>query len=229
MEIIHKKWQALAKPDGDDEESHLKLARERWKVCRPLIEARMWAAEPLPTTILQLATTWQTSYKKVVYALPLFCFLSTECDPYKFVAPFMPWRIKNIVAVVKLLAVTGELTASGALATRCSNEGLVGTLATADQVSICEALLRLAVHHGASSVSDDWEVFTQAKSMLEDVESLEGREQESNMLRTWVEDPEDPRGAAFFESQVLRPIQTLSTFAVEILESTLDGGSLVKK
>lgn len=229
LEAIHKKWQAIAKPDGDDEESHLKLAKERWKVCRPLVEARMWAAEPLPTTILQLATSWQTSYKKVVYALPLFCFLSTECDPYKFVAPFMPWRIKNIVAIVKLLAVTGELTASGALATRCSHEGLVGTLATADQVSICEALLRLAVHHGSSSVSDDWDVFTQAKSMLEDVESLKGREQESEMLRTWIQDPEDPRGAAFFENQVLRPIQTLSSFAVDILESTLGGESIAKK
>ncbi|KAL2199584.1 hypothetical protein P885DRAFT_74753 [Corynascus similis CBS 632.67] len=229
IEAIYKKWQVLDKPDGDDEKDHLKLAQDRWKLCQPLVEAKMWAIEPLPTTIQQLATNWQTSYKMVVYALPLLCFLSIECDPYKYVAPFMPWRIKNIVAIVKLLAVTGEFTASGALATRCTHEGLVGTLATADQVSICEALLRLAVYHGSSGASEDGDVLKQAKSMLEDVESLEGREQESNLLRAWAKDPQDPEGAAFFENQVLRPIQTLAGFAVKTLEAMLGGKSLVKK
>jgi SET and MYND domain-containing protein len=229
IEAIYKKWHALAKPEGDDEGDHLKLARARWELCRPLVEARMWAVEPLPTTILELATRWQTSYKMVVYALPLLCFLATECDPFKLVAPFMPWRIKGIVAIVKLLAVTGEFTASGALATRCSHEGLVGTLAMADQVSMCEALLRVAVHHGSVGAAEDWEVLQQAKAMLEDVESLQGREQESNMLRAWAKDPEDPEGAAFFENQVLRPINTLASFAVESLEAMLAGKSLVKK
>ncbi|KAK4035270.1 hypothetical protein C8A01DRAFT_18046 [Parachaetomium inaequale] len=229
IETIYKKWQALGNPEGDDEEDHLKLAQARWELCRPLVDARMWAVEPLPTTILQLATSWQSSYKMVVYALPLVCFLSTECDPFKLVAPFMPWRIKGILAIVKLLAVTGEFTASGALATRCTHEGLVGTLAMADQVSMCEALLRLAVHHGSVGASQDWEVLKEARSMLEDLESLVGREQESNLLRAWAKDPEDPEGAAFFENQVLRPINTLSSFAVEALEAMLSGKSLVKK
>lgn len=229
IETIYKKWQSLTTPEGDDEAEHLKLAQARWELCRPLVEAKMWAVEPLPTTILQLATRWQTSYKMVVYALPLLCFLSTECDPYKAVAPFMPWRIKGIVAIIKMLAVTGEFTASGALATRCTHEGLVGTLAMADQVSMCEALLRLAVHHGSIGAAEDWEVLKEAKSMLEDLESLEGREQESTMLRRWAKDPEDPEAAAFLEDQVLRPINTLSSFAVETLEAMLAGKSLVKQ
>jgi SET and MYND domain-containing protein len=229
IETIYKKWQALGNPAGDDEEDHLKLAQARWELCRPLVDARMWAVEPLPTTILQLATSWQTSYKMVVYALPLVCFLSTECDPFKLVAPFMPWRIKGILAIANLLAVTAEFTASGELATRCTHEGLVGTLAMADQVSMCEALLRLAVHHGSVGASEDWEVLKEARSMLEDLESLAGREQESNLLRAWAKDPEDPEGAAFFESQVLRPINTLASFAVEALEAMLGGKSLVKK
>ncbi len=219
----------MPKPEGDDEADHLKLAQARWEVCQPLVEARMWALEPLPTTILELATSWQTSYKMVVYALPLVCFLSTECSPFNLVAPFMPWRIKGILAIVKLLAVTGEFTASGALATRCAHEGLVGTLAMADQVSMCEALLRLAVHQGSIGASENWEVLKEAKSMLADLESLEGREQESALLRTWAKDPEDPEAAAFFESQVLRPIKTLSSFAAETLEAMLGGKALVKK
>lgn len=229
IETIYKKWQSLAKPEDDDEEAHLKLAQARWELCRPLVEAKMWAVEPLPSTIQQLATNWQTSYKMVVYSLPLVCFLATECDPFKLVAPFMPWRIKGILTIVKLLAVTGEFTASGALATRCMHEGLVGTLAMADQVTMCEGLLRLAVHHGSISAAEDWEVLKEAKSMLEDLESLGGREQESNLLQAWAKDPEDPEGAAFFEHQVLRPINTLSSFAVEALEVMLGGESLIKK
>jgi SET and MYND domain-containing protein len=105
----------------------------------------------------------------------------------------------------------------------------VGTLATADQVSMCEALLRLAVHHGSVGAAEDWDVLKQARSMLDDVESLEGREQESALLRAWARDPEDPEGAAFFEKQVLRHINTLASFAPEILEETLGAKSLVKK
>jgi SET and MYND domain-containing protein len=229
IEAIYKKWQTLTKPEDDDEEvAHLKLAQARWELCRPLVEAKMWAVEPLPATIQQLATKWQTSYKMVVYALPLVCFLATDCDPFKLVAPFMPPRIKSILAIVKLLAVTGEFTASGALATRCTHEGLVGTLAMADQVTMCEGLLRLAVHHGSVGAAQDWEVLKEAKTMLEDLESLQGREQESNLLRAWAKDPEDPEGAAFFEHQVLRPVNTLSSFAVEALEVMLGGKSPVK-
>ncbi len=229
IETIYKQWQALPKPEGDDEEDHLKLAQTRWELCRPLVEAKMWAVEPLPTTILELLTSWQSSYKMVVYALPLACFLGTECDPFRLPAPFMPRRIKGIAAIIKLLAVTGEFTASGALATRCTHEGLVGTLAMADQVSMCEALLRLAVHQGSIGAAEEWEVLKEAKSMLDDLESLEGREQESALLRAWARDPEDPESATFFEDQVLRPIKTLSSFAPETLEVMLGGKILVKK
>ncbi|KAJ4290178.1 hypothetical protein N0V88_006687 [Collariella sp. IMI 366227] len=229
IETIYKKWQAQPNPESDNEDEHLKVARARWELCGPLVEAKMWAAEPLSTTILQLATCWQSSYKYVVYALPLVCFLATDSDPFKYVAPFAPWRIKGIVAIIKLLAVTGELTASGELATRCTHEGLVGTLAMADQVSMCEALLRLAVHHGSIGAAEDWDVLKQAKSMLEDVESLPGREQESIMIRTWAKNPEDLEAAAFFEDQVLRPVKTLASLAPEILKAMLSGKSLVKK
>jgi hypothetical protein len=229
IEAIYKKWKALGEPEGKNEEDHLRLAQARWEVCRPLVEAKMWAVEPLPTTISQLAARWQTSHKMVVYALPLLCFASTECDPIKLVAPFMPWRIKGVMAIAMLLAVTGEFTASGGLATRCTHEGLVGTLAMADQVSMCEALLRLVVHHGSIGASEDWGVLKEAKAMLADLESLQGREQESRLLQAWARDPEDPEGAAFFESQVLGPIKTLSSFAVEGLEAMLGGKSLVKR
>jgi SET and MYND domain-containing protein len=229
-EVIYKKWQSLTEPKGNnDKEAELKLAQARWKLCKPLAEAKMWAVEPLATTIGQLAVSWQTSYKMVVYSLPLLCFLATEIDPFKLVAPFKPWRIKGILAIVKLLAVTGELTASGELAARCTHEGIVGTLAMADQVTMCEGLLRLAVYQGSIGASEDWEVLKEARAMLQDVESLQGREQESILLRAWARDPEDPVGAAFFNDQVLRPVNTLASFAVEGMEAMLSGKTVVKK
>lgn len=229
IEAIYKQWQTIASPQGDDEVEHLDVARARWELCRPLVDARMWAIEPLSTTVTQLAIRWQASYKMVVYALPLLCFASTECEPFKYVAPFKPSRIKGLMAITKLLAVTGEFTASGALATRCHHEGLVGSLAMADQVTMCEGLLRLIVHYGAVGAAESWEVLRDARAMLADLESLEGREQESTLLRAWAQDPEDPEGGAFFEDQVLKPINTLASFAVEILEAMLDAKSVVKK
>ncbi|KAL2269747.1 hypothetical protein VTJ83DRAFT_1931 [Remersonia thermophila] len=228
IEALYKKWRTLSKPSDaeSDEDAQLALARSRWALCRPLVEARMWAVEPLPSTILAVATSWQTSYKRVVYALPLLCFLATECDPVKHPAPFAPWRVKGLVAIAKVVAVTAELTASGALARRCAHEGIVGALATADQVTLCEALLRLAVQHGAVAAAEGWEVLREARSMLEDVESLQGRERESGLLRAWAKDPEDPEGAAFFEDQVLKPVRTLASFAVEGLEAMLTGEDL---
>lgn len=177
-------------------------------------------------TILELATRWQISYTMFVYALPLMCFLAIECDPVKQVAPFMRWRVKGVLAIVKALMVTGEFTASGELAKRCTHEGILGTLAMADQVSMCEALLRLAVYQGEIGASEDWEVLQEARELLADLESLRGREQESRLVRLWVRDHQDPEGRAFVENQVLRPIRTLAGFAVEGLEVMVGGKKL---
>ncbi|KAK4140402.1 uncharacterized protein C8A04DRAFT_14984 [Dichotomopilus funicola] len=226
IETIHKQWLALPPAASDDEKDHLKLAQARWALCQPLIQAKMWAIEPLPTTILELATRWQTSYHMVVYALPLMCFLALECDPIKLVAPFLRWRVKGVLAIVKLLMVTGEFTASGELANRCTHEGILGTLAMADQVSMCEALLRLVVYQGGVGASEEWEVMREARELLADLETLRGREQESRLVRLWARDWEDVEGGAFVEEMVLRPVRTLAGFAVEGLEAMVGGKSL---
>ncbi|KAH6630632.1 hypothetical protein B0J18DRAFT_421760 [Chaetomium sp. MPI-SDFR-AT-0129] len=226
IETIHKQWLALPPAASDDEKDHLKLAQARWALCQPLIQAKMWGIEPLPTTILELATRWQTSYHMVVYALPLMCFLALECDPIKLVAPFLRWRVKGVLAIVKLLMVTGEFTASGELANRCTHEGILGTLAMADQVSMCEALLRLVVYQGGVGASEEWEVMREARELLADLETLRGREQESRLVRLWARDWEDVEGGAFVEEMVLRPVRTLAGFAVEGLEAMVGGKSL---
>ena len=221
LDTIYKAWQTLPTTEGTSEAEHMKIARKRWEICKPLVEARMWATEPLTTTIMQLAVCWQLSFKMTVYALPLLCFVSTECDPFKVVTPFLPWRIKGIVTIVQMLALTAELTASGVLARRCDHEGIVGTLAMADQVTVCEGLLRLVMKQGGDSETDGWHVLKQAKAMLADLDKLPGRETETAMLKAWEQDPRDPEASAFFHNQVIKPITTLASFAPEILEDKL--------
>ncbi|KAK4230713.1 hypothetical protein QBC38DRAFT_468621 [Podospora fimiseda] len=222
VERIHNEWYEKTNSRTDDA---MDIAEDRWKICKPLVEANMWAIEPVPSTILGLCNYWQTQYKWVVYALPLACFLATECDPVKYPAPFETWRVKGIIVIVQLLAVTGELTSSGELAKRCPHEGIVGVLALADQVTMCQGLLHLAIHHGLIGADEDWQVLKDAKAMLKDLESLPGREKESSLIQAWAKNPEDPQGKVFFEEEVLKPVKELSSIAPEILDAML-GNSL---
>ncbi|KAK3384728.1 hypothetical protein B0T24DRAFT_673503 [Lasiosphaeria ovina] len=223
IDTIYKAWKAAAIPEYQDP---IQLAQARWKLCKPLADAKMWAVEPLPSTLLQLANSYQEDPK----ALALSCFLATECEPYKLVAPFMPWRIKGAMMIAKLLSGTAQLTASGELAQACSHKGLIEILSKSDQVSMCEAILRLVVHYALLGESEDWEVLAEARAMLEDVESLEGRQNQSALLRAWAKDPQDPEGGAFFHSVVLRPVNELAALAIEIVNAELGNGkSLVRR
>lgn len=226
VEAIYRKWHALSRSDSEDD---MHLARLRWKLCQPLVEAKMFAVEPLPTSLLDFVTMCHADSNKIAYALPLACFLSTECDPVKLVAPFLPWRVKGLMVIAKLLTHIGELRATGELERTCTHKILVDILTKSDQVSMCEAVLRLIVRYGPMGVSEDWDVLREAKSILREIESLQGREQESYFLRTWAKDPEDPEGSAFFANAVLKPIDDLAALAIGIMDAELgDGQSLVR-
>ncbi|KAK4188009.1 hypothetical protein QBC35DRAFT_497557 [Podospora australis] len=221
VESIWKTWTEQTMPEEGDP---MDVARKRWELCQPLVKAKMWAIEPLPSTLLSLNCHWMSSYKWVFYSLPLACFLATEIDPYRNVVPFFPWRLKGVVAIVKLLTLMGSLTATGELAKRCPHEGIVGVLAIADEVLICEGLLRLVIKQAEIGAGEDWDVLQFAKEMLKDLETLPGRKKESDLIRKWAENPEDGPGKAFFESEVLKPVRVLASFAPEILDDVLGKG-----
>ncbi|KAM7190552.1 hypothetical protein V8F20_009685 [Naviculisporaceae sp. PSN 640] len=225
IEAIYRKWRALKASENLDV---MQLSRLQWKLCKPLVEARMFAVEPLPAIILDLVKLCISDPKKTVYALPLSCFLSTECEPVNLVAPFLPWRIKGLMMLAKLLVQVGEMRATGELEKTCSYKPLVDILTKSDQVSMCEAVLRLVVHYGPMGASEDWDVLKEASDILKEIESLQGREQESYFLRTWAKDPKDPEASAFFENAVLKPINDLAALAIGVVDAGLgDGKSLV--
>ena len=185
------------------------------------MQAHMWAVEPIPTTILQASTLCQADTRAWAYALPLSCFLATECDPFKYVAPFVPWRVKGMMVLAKLLGEAARLTASGLLAKNCPDKALVGVLERSDQMCMCEAMLRLVIHYATIGASEEWEVLREAREMLGEVESLEGREKESALLRKWAMDPEHPEASAFFQYSVLKPVNELAALAVGIMDDQL--------
>lgn len=227
VEAIYQKWHALKISETMD---IMQVARLRWELCKPLVEARMFAVEPLPTGILDFTTLCHSDPKKIAYALPLACFLSTECEPVKLLAPFLPWRVKGLMMVAKLLTHIGEMRATGELEKKCSYKPLVDILTTSDQVSMCEAVLRLVIHWGSMGASEDWDVLREASDILKEIESLQGREQESYFLRTWAKDPKDPEASTFFENAVLKPINDLAALAIGIMGSELgDGKNLIQR
>ncbi|KAK0730755.1 hypothetical protein B0H67DRAFT_475407 [Lasiosphaeris hirsuta] len=216
VEVIYKAWHSPAMSEGGS-----KIAQQRWKLCKQLVEARMWAVEPLPASIHEVALICQENSWTWAYALPLWCFLATECEPFRLVAPFMPWRMKGVVMIAKCLSESARQTATGELARNCPHKGLVDILARNDQVTMCEALIRLLVHDAAMGAAAGWDIAIQAREMLQDIEHLDGRENESALIQAWVKNPEDPQANAFFRYAVLKPITELAALAIQIMDAEL--------
>jgi hypothetical protein len=133
----------------------------------------------------------------------------------------MPWRVKGMMMLAKLLGETARLTATEDLAKTCPDKALVEILEKSDQMCMCEGMLRLVVHWATISASEDWEVLREAKEMLQEVETLEGREKESALLRKWAMDPDDPEANAFFGYAVLNPANELAALAMGIMDGQL--------
>ncbi|KAK5654770.1 hypothetical protein OQA88_6806 [Cercophora sp. LCS_1] len=219
IKTIHGAWNSPAmSQDGP------KVLEQRWKLCKSLTQAHMWAVEPVPQTILEATQSCQTDTRTFVYALPLACFSALMCDPVKLVAPFMPWRIKGMLMVAKLLGAIGRLAAKGVLVNDCPLKDLGEFMNKLDHVSMCEAVLRLTVHWGAIGAAADWDVLKEARDMLHEVEGLQGREKESALLQAWAKDPEDPMAGAFVENAVLKPLRVLAALAPSVMDALTGPG-----
>ncbi|KAK3355971.1 hypothetical protein B0H65DRAFT_64635 [Neurospora tetraspora] len=228
IEEIHWKCMELTVMGQGDP---IDLARAKWKLCKPLIDAQLWAIDPLPATMLNLATMWGANRTTLVKALSLHCFLAVECWPFKYTASFAPFRVKTLMTIAKLLSAAGDMTYSGDLARYCDHEGVIGVLATVDIVSLTEVILRLVRQNGVIGGVASWDVLFGTKEMLRDIGDLQERdEKDAAMVKHWANDLQDPVSKAFWENVVLKPIKQLASFAIEIIEAELgDNKSLARK
>lgn len=212
----------FGKNTGDD----LEVLRYQWGQCKPLIKAKMWATEPLAQT-LEGAIRYYVGQGSLIHALSIACFARLNCDPYKHVAPFKQWRLKGLMVIAKMLTNTAPYPAMLDLAKK-TEPSLLRALQEADQVTICQAMLLMVTAYGPMAHSEEWEILVLAKDMLRDIESLEGRETESSLLRAWARQ-EGGADAVFFEREVLRKVEHLASFAIGVLEKDLRRKSLLAR
>lgn len=205
-------------------EARLIHLRHQWKQCQPLIQAEMWAQEPLGLTI-ETAIMYYTEIGSFAHALSVACFAAINCAPFKHPAPFKERRLKGLMVIAKTLSNTAPPSAMDELDGKTDPRVMI-CLRQADQVAICEALALMVEKYGVMAHSEDWEIVDLARSFLNDIASLEGREKEAGLLRAWTKN--DEAGRKYFRQQILTPIEDLAGFAVEIMTTDFEGGSVIE-
>ncbi|KAI3401721.1 hypothetical protein diail_9385 [Diaporthe ilicicola] len=200
-------------------EERLMVLRHQWRQCQPLIQAGMWAQEPLGLTV-EHAIMYYTEIGSFAHALSVACFAALHCAPYKYPAPFKERRLKGLMVIAKTLTNTAPPSAMKAL-TEVSDQRVMVCLLQADQVAMCEALALMVEKYGPVAQSDKWEILDLARSMLQDIASLPGREKEAALLRGWA-GSRDEAGTKYFKEQILQPIEDLAGFAVEIMRGDFE-------
>lgn len=200
-------------------EERLMVLKHQWRQCQPLIQAGMWAQEPLALTV-EHAIMYYTEIGSYAHALSAACFAALNCAPYKYPLPFKERRLKGLMVIAKTLTNTAPPSAMEAL-TEITDQRVMVCLLQADQVAICEALALMVEKYGPVAQSEEWEILDLARSMLQDIGSLPGREKETALLRGWA-GSRDEAGTKYFKEQILQPIEDLAGFAVEIMKGDFE-------
>ncbi|OAA60964.1 set and mynd domain protein [Niveomyces insectorum RCEF 264] len=211
--------------------------RRQWALCRPLVAARRWAVEPL-AHIFQQAIVYYSEQNNFAHALAVECFVALHCDPYKYVAPFAQWRLKGLLLIAKTVTNTNlpaaqpPPSAPPALASPSSaaiHPGIDALLARLADGALYEAILLMVLRYGPLGHSDEWELLDTARDMLQDVQSVPGRESLSAALQRWIQQPSEPEAAAFFHQHILEPVDYLASLALDILKGDLEDQSIADK
>lgn len=169
---------------------------------------------------------YYTETGNFAHALSVACFTALNCAPFKYPAPFKERRLKGLMVIAKTLTNTAPPSAMEELAGK-THPGLMICLRQADQVAICEALALMVEKYGLLAHSEEWEIVDLARSMLNDIATLPGREKEAGLLRAWAKS-KDESGTKYFKQQILKPIEDLASFAVEILSAEFEDGLVIE-
>ncbi|KAH9888266.1 hypothetical protein F4778DRAFT_773608 [Xylariomycetidae sp. FL2044] len=196
-----------------------KEIRRRWNVCQQLRNAGLYAIEPL-THVLAEASVYFVEHDEYAYSLAITCFLALHSDPYLSPMPFEAMRVKSMLMIARLLTNTAgpEAAASGGPSNKRNLKAKISkTLREMDQPTIFQTVLRMVVHHGPYAHSTEWQVYQEAKELLDDFENRPGREAEQRVIGAFLRNPNGSVEREFFETVVLNPIKGLSDLAIEVM------------
>jgi hypothetical protein len=202
--------------------------RDRWQLCKPLRDGKLFAVEPVPK-VMGEASIFLGERGIFEYALALCCFITINSDAIKSPMPFSPLRVKGLLMVANLLSNTAPISGSNVSASDTSLNGRIRrALSKMDQATMTQAILSLVVRWAPLAHSQEWVVLREANAQLEDIENLRGREKERDLIKLWANKNEDPEAAMFFEYAVLKPVQELADFALEIMDEFVTNPNILK-
>ncbi|KAI2619374.1 hypothetical protein GGS26DRAFT_330278 [Hypomontagnella submonticulosa] len=191
----------------------------RWKLCAQLRKAGLYAIEPLSQVLVE-GGIYFAERGDLACGLATLCFVEINSEAYKSPLPFCTLRVTSMMMLAKLLANTASITASEASG---SNQGLSKRIYQAlnhmDQVTMSQVILAMVVHYCPMAHSKEWLIYYQAKDLLEDVESLPGRQKENKLVNAFIRNPNGSEERRFFTTTVLGPVETLAGFALEVMET----------
>lgn len=205
----------------DPPSKYAEALRRRWQLCKPLRNAGLFAVEPVPEVLGQ-ATIYLGEHRgDYAGSLAVSSFLVLRSDPFKSPMPFGAARLKGLLLMANLMSNTAPL--SGSTSVSSSDASLKGRIAYAlsrmDQATMTQAVLAIATYWAPRAHSEDWAIYHEAAAQLRDVEGLRGREKERVLIQRWVKDQTDQEAALFFDYAVLKPVQELAGFALEVMAS----------
>ncbi|KAF9876496.1 MYND finger [Colletotrichum karsti] len=222
--LIVKKIMPVFPRDMKPKEKHEWL-RKAYKTGSYFVETGKWAIEPFAQVVDEASFYFGKDRGNHECALAVACLSAYEIEPFKHVAPFHPQRLKGLSSIAIALSNTapdpGKLTklARDMASLKKFEPKHVKVLENLDQVSMCQMVLSMIDMYSHLAPSADWEVLVLAKEMLNDIESLPGREKENSLILAWRKDPKDMD--EFFRFGLIEPIKALSELGKVVLEVDL--------
>ncbi|KAH7326602.1 hypothetical protein B0I35DRAFT_423149 [Stachybotrys elegans] len=213
----------LITPQEDGEPAVLRAElQQKYTQCRPLVAHELWAVPPL-SHILMDVTRYYSSQHAWSFALVVACLEATASNPYQYVPPFETPRVRVLYMIAKLLSntaaecggcpPTNKLKSLDAALTK----EITAALWEIDQIALCQMLLIMVIKAAPAGYEAHWPMTTMAKTMLDEISILPGRNDEQSIINEWANSPGSERSRAFFEYAVVQPMERLSAFGRDVL------------
>ncbi|KAL7922705.1 SET domain-containing protein [Trichoderma austrokoningii] len=200
-----------------------KLLKSEYKKRKALVDEQLWAVTPLPDMLFRISMLYGEE-GNFTLALPVACLVAIACDPYQHTSPFYPIRLSGLFTMANFISHTAATTAfqessSTPVAKKAMLEQKIEqTLRDIDQVSLCQMLLIMILKYVPDQYGAKMDLAVKAQALLDDIEKLAGREQETSLIDEWRRDANSEKSQAFFEFAVVKQVDALASLGIEVLK-----------